>query len=452
MQQAPPREDAAPARRFTRITIVAPTRRADLSVPDDLPVALLVEQARPLLEAGAGDRWVLTHPAAGDLDPDTALRDAGVLDGALLYLRKHGDGYVPPYAEDAAEDAAAGDRRQGTWTEGATRLVLAASAALWLGLTGPLLVWWFGPTAAAGPVLVLVAALVAGGAVAHLSRRELVGAALGWALLPAALSAAAALTAAAGLAVMVAAAAGAVAAAAVVVGLLLSRRQHRLGWAALVGTVTVTLTVQLWAGLAASGLTADRAAAAVALLLVAVQSGLPRIATELAGLGRLADTVAEGGAVRSDRIQIAADQARATLAALLAGTGIAAVLAVHRLAGEGGATGALLGVLVSVAVLLRARRYSGTGHVLPLVAGGLAGLLSVAAAHAGGDGTAAMTLLSALVVGVVLVTLSAAHPTAPTRARGRIMLERAETAVLVGCGVAALAAFDAYGFAYAVVR
>lgn len=441
------------ARRFTRVTVAGPTRRADVSVPDDLPVALVVEQLRRLLDAAAEERWVLTHPAAGDLDPEVALRDAGVLDGELLYLRRHDDGYGLPHAEDAAEEAAGGDRQPGTWTEGATRLVLVAAAAIWLGLAGPLLVWRLGQAVAAVPVLVLVAALLVGAVAAHLARQELVGAALSWALLPAAASAAATLTAAAGAAVTATAAAGAVVAAAAVVGLLGARRQHGTGWTALAGTVTVGLAVELWAGLAAAGLEVARAAAVVALLLVAVQSSLPRIAIGLAGLGRLADAVAEGDAVRSDRIRLAAGQARMLLAALLAGTGIGAALTIARLAGEGGAAPAVLAVLLCVALLLRARRYSSAVHVLPLVAAAVAGLFSVAAAQVRAGGLPAATILAvALAVAAVVLALSAAHPAASTRARVRIALERAETAVLVGCGVAGLAAFGAYSFAYAVVR
>src|SRR5919107_1859671 len=285
----------APAsRRFTRVTFAGPTGRADVSVPDDLPAALVIEQVRPLLDAAAGDRWVLTRPAGGDLGPEDTLGEGGVLDGELLYLRRHGDGYLPPYAEDAAEEAAGAGPRAGTWTEDATRVVLATAAALWLGLAGPLLVWRFGPAAAATPVLVLVVALRAG------------------------------------------AAAGAVAA------LPLARRQHGLGWAALIATVTVALAVQAWAGLAVAGLPAGRAAAVVGLALVACQSALPRVATELAGLGRLADAVADGGAVPGYRIRLAADQARELLAALLAGTGVAVALAVGLLAAGGGAPGTVL--------------------------------------------------------------------------------------------------------------
>ena len=79
-------------------------------------------------------------------------------------------------------------------------------------MAGPLLVWRFGP-AAATPVLVLVVALLVGAAAAGLARHDLIGAALGWALLPAVASAAVALTAGSSAAVTVTAAAGAVAAA-----------------------------------------------------------------------------------------------------------------------------------------------------------------------------------------------------------------------------------------------
>ena len=63
-----------------------------------------------------------------------------------------------------------------------------------------------------------------------------------------------------------------------------------------------------------------------------------------------------------------------------------------------------------------------------------------------------MTLLALLAVGGVLAVLAAAHPAPPAQARLRVALERAETAMLVGCGVTVLATFDAYGFAFALVR
>jgi hypothetical protein len=191
----------------------------------------------------------------------------------------------------------------------------------------------------------------------------------------------------------------------------------------------------------------------VALALVAVQSSLPRIATELAGLGRLADAVADGGAVRADRIHLAAGQARELLAALLAGTGAAVAFAVAGLASGGGVAATVLAVLLAAALLLRARRYSSAVHVLPLAVAALAGLLGVAAAQVRVTGAApSMTLLVLLAAGGVLAALAAARPAPPARARIRVALERAETAMLLGCGLTALATFDAYGLAFAIVR
>jgi hypothetical protein len=213
------------------------------------------------------------------------------------------------------------------------------------------------------------------------------------------------------------------------------------------------VVVQVWAGLVVAGLTAGRAAAVVGLALVALQSVLPRVAIELAGLGRLADAVADGGAVRGDRIQLAAGQARELLAALLAGTGVAVALAADRLAAEGGIPGTALAALLGAALLFRARRYSSTVHVLPLVLTGLAALFAVAAAQvqvtAAGPST---TLLLVLAAGGGLAAMAAARPATPARARARVAMERTETAVLLACGVTALAAFDAYGLAFAIVR
>ena len=210
--------------------------------------------------------------------------------------------------------------------------------------------------------------------------------------------------------------------------------------------------MQLWAGLAAAGLAADRAAAVVALALVAVQSSLPRVATELAGLGWLADAVADGGAVRGDRIHLAADQARELLAALLAGTGAAVALAVARLAGGGGVTATVLAVLLAAALLLgppvlehRPRPAAGGGRAgRPARGRGRAGprhrrrRLHDPAGPAGRRGRAGRP--------------GRRPPGPPARARIRVAMERAETAMLLGCGVAALATFDAYGLAFAIVR
>jgi hypothetical protein len=126
---------------------------------------------------------------------------------------------------------------------------------------------------------------------------------------------------------------------------------------------------------------------------------------------------------------------------------------VARLAAGGGVAATVLAVLLAAALLLRARRYSSAVHVLPLVLAALAGLLGAAAGQVRATGPgASMTLLGLLAAGGMLAALAAARPAPSTRARVRVAMERAETAVLLGCGVTALAAFDAYGLALAIAR
>lgn len=87
-------------------------------------------------------------------------------------------------------------------------------------------------------------------------------------------------------------------------------------------------------------------------------------------------------------------------------------------------------------------------------AAAVAGLLLVRRQH--GLGWAALIGTVTLALAVQLwagpAALATVRPAPPARARIRVALERAETAVLLGCGVTALATFDAYGLAFAVVR
>jgi hypothetical protein len=104
-------------------------------------------------------------------------------------------------------------------------------------------------------------------------------------------------------------------------------------------------------------------------------------------------------------------------------------------------------VLVLVAALL-------VGAAGAVAAAAVAGLLLVRRQH--GLGWAALigtvTLALAVQLWAVPAALATVRPAPPARARIRVALERAETAVLLGCGVTALATFDAYGLAFAVVR
>ncbi len=442
------------ARTFTRVTFASPGTRADVSVPDDLPVALLLPQVRDLLSVGGGRRWTLTHPVGGDLDPGATLRDVGVVDGQLLYLREHDDGYESPYVEDVAEEVAAVRVGPGWWSPGATRLALALVAGLWLALTGPVLLWRFGSAASSALVLV-VAVVLAGTLAATLARDATLTAVLGWSLLPAAASLAAAVAggASAPPAITVAVVAGGIGAATGVTGLLFVRGQGDLGWTVLVGTAAALLGVWIFGAAAALGLPVDRTAAVVGVLLLAAQSSLPRLATQLAGLGQLADSAADGAAVRRRQVQAASRRAHALLIGLLAGTGLAIAVMAAVLAAEGSVPQEVLATLLAVALLLRARRFSRALHVLPPAVAGLVGLFAVAVfqVRAAADAAPAVVAILALTAGSVLVGAAVLRPTRPAGARMRLALDRAELVVLLLCGPALLWVFDAFRWASSVV-
>jgi hypothetical protein len=204
----------------------------------------------------------------------------------------------------------------------------------------------------------------------------------------------------------------------------------------------------------AAGVPADRAAAVVAVLLVAAQPFLPRMAVALAGLGGVADQAASGAAVRRQRVQEAGRRAGLLLVALLTGTAAPTVLLIATLATRGDRAQLALAGLVAGATLLRARRYSQAAQVVPVAASGVAGLLVAAvAAVAAPDGPPAWTVVgAALTIAVVLATLSRIGSAGTMRTRAKLLLDRVETVVLVACGPALLAVFGAYGWASAAIR
>jgi len=450
---APTRLAAGP-RTFSRVTVTSSHGRADVSVPDDLAVADLVVQVRRLLNAPVGTRWVLAHPESGDLDPDATLADLGILDGELLYLRQHADGFEPPYVEDAAEEASAA-AQGAAWSGDAARRALAVLAAVPLALAGPVLLWRFDAAEAGALLAVVLAAAAVGLLLAAAARDEVLAGALAWALPPAGASFAAAGAAAAGLsgAGVLAVATGAAAAAGALGLLVAGRGQPALRW--LVATAgTATVPALAWFAMTAAGLPTDRAAAVVAVALVAIQPFLPRLAVEFAGLGGVADRAASGAAVRRQRAQDAGRRARLLLIALLTGTGLPTVLLIAGLALHGGGPHLALAGLLAGATLLRARRYSQAAQVVPVAASGVTGLLvaAVAATTAADGPPATLVVAAALAISFVLAALSRLGSAGTMRTRARMLLDRVETLVLVACGPVLLAVFGAYDWAANVLR
>lgn len=73
------------------VTVVGPERRRDLSLPADAPLVELLPTLVRLVADGADgeiDDWVLSPPAEAPLPIDATLADSGVLEGAVLHLRR----------------------------------------------------------------------------------------------------------------------------------------------------------------------------------------------------------------------------------------------------------------------------------------------------------------------------------------------------------------------------
>ncbi|MFI0897635.1 type VII secretion integral membrane protein EccD [Streptomyces sp. NPDC020983] len=111
---------------FCRVTVVAPDRRTDLALPDDLPVAdLRADILRLSGQAQDAAEPVGYHLVRRDgtaLDPALSLSAQHVLDGEFILLRTLAASLPPPVHDDVADavsTAVSSDRRR--WTDGMTR-------------------------------------------------------------------------------------------------------------------------------------------------------------------------------------------------------------------------------------------------------------------------------------------------------------------------------------------
>jgi hypothetical protein len=145
------------------VTVVGSVRRLDLAVPAAAPVAELlpdvVALAGEVRDTAALPRWVLGRLDAGDLSPDVSLADAGVPDGAVLYLRRVDEPVVGLQGADVVERAATPGADRADVVD---RLLLASTAAALLILLALLLLRDGRSGAAAAATALGLAAVAAG--------------------------------------------------------------------------------------------------------------------------------------------------------------------------------------------------------------------------------------------------------------------------------------------------
>jgi len=436
------RPPAAETTGQTRVTLAGRTRRVDVVVPSSEPVGRLVPEALRLLGDAAGPTPQIRHLVTLDgrvLHPDTCLREAGVLDGAVLRLVGLQEAPPPPAVLDVTEEVGDGSARQPLRWGSGPRAWTATAFAVAAALLAARLVADRLDRSALLPLLPLSAAavLLLGAVLARWSSRP-VGTAL--VLVAGALGVHAALVLApAGLPT----AGGVVLAIALAVAAL--GVTDVLGRGGLVGAGVAVALLLTWA-LAERSLPANEAAAVLSVGSTVLLGLLPRLALVTAGLTGLDDRRAGGQRVPRAGVLTALAHAHRGLALATLATATSAAAAGWRLAmQDGGWELALVGLVLTVCAA-RARAFPLFVEVAALAAaaGVLAWALLAARLRAVPEdwaAAAAATAVLALLAPVVAVLPVPEH----VRARLRRIADRVEQVATVALLPVLVGVFGLYG-------
>jgi type VII secretion integral membrane protein EccD len=415
---------------LARITIRAPRRRLDLSVPHQVPLAELLpdvlRHAGEMVSLAPTGGWVLRRGDGEPLSAEMALARQGVRDGDVLYLVPGNLSWPEPSYDDVVEEIAAGARSRGRmWDAAATRAVALGAAGVVLVTGLAALLGAGGQRAAAGAAASAAALvlIVLGGLVSRALGDGLAGTAAGAFALPYAAVAGALLVperfGPGSVLVGASALAFASAAGAVAVG---------YGLRVFVAGGTIGVLAALGAGLAFP-LGAAGAASLVVLVAVAGISAAPALAVRLGHVPLpvvTADPARIAAEARVDPATLRAAVVRADEIIVGTVTGLAVVGATCSalLATTTGVAGRLLAGLAAIALLLRARLYPTVAARMPLMVGGLVGLAASAGLSLALAGSVA-SLVGLLLASVsVIVLLSTAATAARRRERGTPYLSR----------------------------
>jgi type VII secretion integral membrane protein EccD len=404
------------------VTIVAPKRRLDVALPNTMVVAELLPHL--LRHAGddlgdVGDRqggWVLRRSTGAVLEPTRNLAVQGVRDGELLHLAPGRDDWPELAYDDVVEVIASSARRAArSWGAQATRRcgLAVASALLALGLvvlarSGP--PW----TMPAGVALAL--ALLLGLTGILLSRAfsdAVAGAVVMGSALPYAFAAGALLVAPEGAGITGIGAPSVLFGSAMlglwgVLGYTAVSAVHRLFMAG----IGIGALGALGAALTLAGASVAGAAAVALTVAIGLLPAYPLLASWLGRMPmpamptRAEDIVADHP--RPPRADVFTAVARTTelLTGMLLAAAITSTCAIVLLVTlDGSARSVALCVTGCVAMLLRARLFAAPQQRLPLLVGGLVGIiwLGVDAASRATAGNTPLVALGVLVLAAVVV-------------------------------------------------
>jgi type VII secretion integral membrane protein EccD len=432
---------------FSRVTLVGERRRADVVLPSEEPIGLLLPAVLHLVddrvESPPRLRQLVT--ADGDvLRGEATLATAEIPDGAVLTVARANDTPPAPIVHDVTEETSDDlDVRAWRWGPGARRWTATATAAVALAAACPLARDALGPRTAV--VLLMLAAIAlgaAGGLVARLAHEPL-GTALmiggscagvmaawfaadahdwpGWARW--------------GTAGLVAA-----------VFLALLGLASALGRGGVIGGAFALGVAALWMAGAAAGLPAGRLAACASVIIVISIGVLPRLALVSSGLATLDDRRSAGSPV--SRHDVADALAAAHRGLVIATATVAAVAALTGilLARAAGDWTVPLALLLALVLVSRARVFPIAMQVVALHAAAvvvLLALLNAWMAHSAGPpyGPLAVTVAAA---SIPLATLTL-QPSDHMRVRLRRAVDRVEMLAVVAVIPLTIGVFGTYG-------
>jgi type VII secretion integral membrane protein EccD len=410
-----------------RITIVAPGRRIDLSLPAEVPLVqmlptLLRAAGRDLADAGlAHSGWVLQRLDGPPLENGLSLAQLDVRDGEVLYFRPRMTLIPELVYDDVADVVATGKKdRADRWRPETTRRfgLFAGAAALVLGVVPVLAAGPPWPAAAVAAAIVALAMVILGVALSRAVGDSTGGAALGYAALPYAFLAGLLAPARAHLPLLdvgaphLLAAFAATTVIAVLAGFGVADGLPwfvGVGFAGIVGTVATAVTI------AFPGVRPAGVAAGAVVIVVALSALIPTLSFRLARVPlppiptSAEDLRGESTVVDGKSLLRRAGVADRFATGLVAGIALVAAVALLFLAFSRGTAGPVMAAVLAVSLLLRARIFRGRsqrGWMLVVGLGGL-GLLDIALSLRGSPAeTLAPVLPAVLLVAAITLTMA----------------------------------------------
>jgi len=367
----------------SRVTVISPDRRIDLSLPGSVPLGDLMAQLLDLCtdhhDRTGALAWTLRPVGGTGLAWESSLESARVRDGAVLELCPRSTAAAQCTVEDvrdATEDAV--DRTVGTWSRRDTTTIAVLTLAVLGAIVAALPNLWATSSVNGVPVAIATTGVLLWGCVSvarhdlTVAAHALLAAGLIWtgavvlaATTPAALAAA----------TLTPAIRGALTGAAILgVTAVVAWAVPRLtAWSA-AAAVAFGATL-VWAAMDLAGRSIDEAIAVGTVLGVLSLGVLPRASLAAGGLAGLDYLVRTRGGVNPDTVVATFVRSRALLTGALFATAGLTAAGSFRLEFAGSSLQVAQAAAIAGCLVLRARAFSQFLHVLTLVLAGTTALV-----------------------------------------------------------------------------